>query len=79
MKSALAATMTAVAFLASMASAETNFDQKKTAQLKRVEERIIHLQEERACIQAAGNQEALKACHEKFRNEVKTDKANRRK
>lgn len=56
-----------------------NFEQRKADHLKRVDERIAHLQEERACIQAAANHDALKACHDKFRSEIRQDRMNRGK
>jgi hypothetical protein len=43
-----------------------SFEQRKTQQLKRVETRIAHLQEQRTCISAATNEEAIQACRERF-------------
>lgn len=81
----IVAGMAAVTLLAASASAADmavqggNFEQKKAEQLKRVDERITHLQEERTCIQSASNHDTLKACHEKFRTEIRQDKINRKK
>ncbi len=77
MKTLIAAMVMTAAFPGLAASADTNIEQRKADQIKRVDERIAHLQEERACILAAATQESLKACHEKFKNEIKADKANR--
>lgn len=67
------------AFTGQALAADTNIELKKTEQLKRVDERIAHLQEERACIQAAATRDALKACHDKFKSEIAADKASRKK
>jgi hypothetical protein len=39
-----------------------SFDQRKTQMLKRIDERATKLQEERACVQAAKNDEDLMGC-----------------
>lgn len=51
-----------------------NFEKIKAEQLNRLEKRIAHLQEEKACIQAATNSEGVKACREKFKSEMKEDR-----
>lgn len=79
MKTQLAVFVLLAAFTGLASAADNNIEQKKAEQLKRVDERIAHLQEERSCIQAATTHDALKACHEKFRNEIKADKAGRKK
>lgn len=43
-----------------------SFEQRKARQLKRVETRIAHLQEQRTCISAATNEDAIQACRERF-------------
>jgi hypothetical protein len=42
------------------------FEQKKAQILKRLDERSTKLQEEKACVQAAKNDNDLKACRDKF-------------
>jgi hypothetical protein len=51
-----------------------NFEKVKAEQLKRLEQRLVHLQEEKNCIQAAANYEAVKACREKFKGDMKADR-----
>ena len=55
-----------------------NFEAKKAKVLKHIEQRIAHNTEEKACVQAAASHEALKACREKFRSEMKDDRKGRR-
>jgi hypothetical protein len=43
-----------------------SFEQRKAQQLKRVETRIAHLQEQRTCISAATNEDAIQACGNGF-------------
>ena len=54
-------------------SAETvpNFEQMKADHLQRLDDRINSLQEEKACIQAAKNQDDLTACRSKHKAEMK--------
>jgi len=52
-------------------TASPNFEQHKADILKRIDERIAHNQEEKGCIQAAKNQNDIKACREKFKAENK--------
>jgi len=47
-----------------------NFEQHKTEILKRIDTRIARNQEERACIQAAVNRDAIKVCRDKFKQEM---------
>jgi hypothetical protein len=51
-----------------------HFEQKKAEVLKHIDQRIARNQEERACVQAAANHDALKACREKFKAEMKSDR-----
>lgn len=52
-----------------------NFEQRKEMMLKKIDERIARLQEEKACIQAATKPEDIRACREKFKPE-KRDNSN---
>jgi hypothetical protein len=51
--------------------ADQTFDQKQSHILKMLDERIASLQEGRTCVQAAKNDEDLKACREKHMTEMK--------
>ena len=51
-----------------------NFEQVKADILKRIDERIARNQEEKSCAQAAKNHEDLKACREKFKEEMKAQR-----
>jgi hypothetical protein len=44
-----------------------NFEQKKAEQLRRLDQRITNLRDERTCIQEATSQDAIKSCREKFK------------
>jgi len=46
-----------------------NFEERKAEVLRRIDKRIARNQEEKACVQAANNHEALRACREKFKPE----------
>ena len=48
-----------------------NFEQMKADHLKMLDDRINGLQEERACAQAAKNQDELRACRSKHKAEMK--------
>ena len=43
-----------------------NFQQRKAEMLKRIDERLIRLQQMKACIQAARNPDDAMACRDKF-------------
>lgn len=47
------------------------FEQRQANILKMMDERIAHLQEGKTCIQAAKNDEDLKACREKHMSEMR--------
>lgn len=47
-----------------------NFELKKADILKKIDERIAFMQEEKSCVQAAKSHEDLKACWEKQRQEM---------
>jgi len=47
-----------------------NFEQMKADHLKKLDERINSLQQEKACVQAAKNQDELRACRSKHRAEM---------
>ena len=76
MKRAVIATLIlSLAFALPAFAAESNappkgtaptFEQKKAQILKRFDERSTKLQEEKACVQAAKNDNDLKACKAKF-------------
>jgi len=55
-----------------------NFEQRKADILKRIDERIARSQEEKTCIQAANNQDDLKACRDKIRAEVQQQRPKQR-
>jgi len=44
----------------------TSIEHRKAVVLKRIDERIAHLQDEKACFQAATSQDELKSCRDKF-------------
>ena len=44
-----------------------NFEQRKAEQLRRLDQRMTHLRDERACIQEAMSQNAIKSCRDKFK------------
>jgi hypothetical protein len=48
------------------AAGAARLESRKAAILKRLDERITHLQDERVCFQAATSVDAMKACREKF-------------
>lgn len=56
-----------------------NFEERKSGILQHIDQRITRNQEEKACVQAAANQEALKACREKFKADLKEDRPRPRK
>jgi hypothetical protein len=47
-----------------------NFEQMKADHLKKIDDRMNSLTEEKVCVQAAKNQEELKACWMKHRSEM---------
>lgn len=47
------------------------FDQMKADRMKKIDERMTSLQEEKACVQAAKTQDDLKACWVKHKDEMK--------
>ena len=47
------------------------FEQRKADLLKRIDERIVRIQEEKTCVQAATNHDGIKACREKLKSEMK--------
>ena len=64
-------------FAADSTDKTQHFEGKKAEVLKNIEQRIAHNQEEKACVQAAANHDALKACRDKFRTEMKQDRQSR--
>jgi hypothetical protein len=46
---------------------DSKFEAHKAKALKRVEEHIAKLQEQKGCISSAKDHEAMKACHEKMK------------
>ena len=48
-----------------------NFEQMKADHLKKLEERMSSLQQEKACVQAANNQDGLMACRSKHKAEMR--------
>ena len=55
-----------------------NFETRKAEVLKNIDQRIVRNQEEKACVQSAANHDALKACREKFRAEMKSDRPGKK-
>ena len=55
-----------------------NFDKFKADVVSRINARIARNQEELACVQSAKNHADLKACREKFREEVKEQRERNR-
>lgn len=53
---------------------DQNFDQKKAGIIKHIDKRIQSLQKEKACIESAKNHEDVKACREKFKEEMEEAK-----
>ena len=51
-----------------------NFEQKKAQILRHLDQKIAHVQEEKACVQSAANHDAMKACRERFKAEMKADR-----
>ena len=45
----------------------TTFEQRKSEHLRRIDARLNHLQDERACVQAATTQDGMKNCREQFK------------
>ena len=54
------------------------FEQRQAHILKMIDERIISLQEGKACVQAAKNDNDLKACREKHMSEMKEKRGEMR-
>ncbi len=48
-----------------------DFDQMKAFHMKKLDERINSLQEEKVCVQAAQSRDELKACRSKHKAEMK--------
>jgi hypothetical protein len=55
-----------------------HFETKKAEVLKHIDQRLSHIQEEKACVQAAASHDALRACKDKFRAEIKQDRQTRK-
>jgi hypothetical protein len=56
-----------------------DFDQRKAFHMKKLDERINSLQQEKACVQAAQNQDELKACRSKHKAEMKEHRNSMKK
>ena len=56
-----------------------NFEQLKADHLKKLEERMTSLQQEKACVQAAKSQDDLRACRMKHKAEMKEHRGEMRK
>ena len=50
---------------------DSNFEQRKANVLKHIDMRIVRNQEEKSCVQAAQNPDDLKACREKFKEDIR--------
>ena len=62
-----------------MKEAGPNFEQMKADHLKLLDERINSLQQEKACVQAAKNQDDLKTCWSKHKAEMEKRRDDMRK
>ena len=49
-------------------SSATTLEQRKSERLRRMDERISHLQAERACVQAVTTQDGMKNCREQSKS-----------
>ena len=49
----------------------SNFEQHRAEILRRIDSRILRNQEEKSCVQAARNHDDIKACREKFKEEIR--------
>jgi hypothetical protein len=47
--------------------APADFEQRKAEQLRRLDQRLSRLRDERACVQAAASQDALKSCRQQLK------------
>lgn len=56
-----------------------NFEQMKADHLKKLEDRMSSLQQEKVCVQAATNQDGLRACRAKHKAEMKEYRDDMRK
>ncbi len=56
-----------------------NFEQMRDDHLKKLDERMNSLQQEKTCVQAAKNQDDLRACRAKHRAEMKKYRDEMRK
>jgi hypothetical protein len=54
------------------------FEQKKAAILKMLDDRLANIQEDRACVEAAKNDDDLKACREKGKARLEKQREGRR-
>lgn len=81
MKVLLISLLVAPFFFASIANAEGpaagNFEENKAKILANLEERMGKLQEHKACVAAAADREAMKACREKMRGWREMEKEER--
>jgi hypothetical protein len=50
-----------------------NFEQHKAEVIARIDQRIARRQEEKGCVQAAKNAAEIKACRDRFKDEIKSD------
>lgn len=56
---------------------EESFETRKAEALKRIEERLAKLTEHRNCVANSNSREQLKACHEKIRRGLQSQKEDR--
>ncbi len=87
-KTVIAAALLALAFAVPAFAVEGNqpptapgktFEQRQTQILKMIDERMAGLQEGKACVQAAKNDNDLKACREKHVSEMKGKRGEMRR
>jgi hypothetical protein len=79
MKTAFIAVAVSILFAAPVVAADNapqpkeakpKFEKHKAEVIKRIDARIKFRQDEKACVQAAKNHEAVQACRDKFKNEI---------
>lgn len=76
---AFAADQSPAAVAAPAKDKQADFEKRKSVTLARIDKRISSLQELRGCVAAANNREDMEKCREKFKEEMETEKAERRR
>ncbi len=58
---------------------QASFEKRKAVTLARIDKRISSLTELKGCVAAANNREDMEKCREKFKEEMETEKAERKR